>query len=61
MNEHRLLVTRTNGEVIVCEFHAQAATANERATAARSEGRVAVVTEGRREPDGSFTPVTVGA
>lgn len=56
MNEYRVLVTSTSGEVVASEYHATAATANERATTYRQRGYVAVVTEGKRSKDNTFTP-----
>lgn len=56
MNLWRVLVTTSDGAVVVTEFHDQAATANERATAHRQTGHTVVVTEGRRGANGTFTP-----
>lgn len=52
----RCLVWLTDGEIVVTEFHATAATANERAAHYRSQGHMALVTEGQRSADGTFTP-----
>lgn len=60
MNEYRLLVTTGQGGVVAVEYHAQAATANERATAYQGQGFVTVVTEGKRGADGTFQPANVG-